>query len=102
VALGGGDHRLEGAAVGLLDVRPAAELGPGVAQPQRERVADTLELAGVEHPRAADRADAPVDALPREGRGERLAQLALELPDLPAQLVAREPLGLSGGGERRD
>jgi hypothetical protein len=102
VTLGGGDHRLEGAAVGLLDVRPAGELGAGIAQPQRQRVADALELAGVEHARAAYRADAPVDVAPGKGRGEGLAKLALELADLPTQLVAGEPLGDSGGGQRRD
>jgi hypothetical protein len=102
VALGGGDHRLENASVGLLGVGPTRELGTRVAESQRQGVADPLELAGAQHPRPADRADAPVDPAPREGRCEGLAQLALELADLATQLVTGEPLGISGGGQRRE
>ena len=46
VPVGVGDHPLDQAAIGLLDVRLAPELDLGVAQPQREGVAHALELAG--------------------------------------------------------
>jgi hypothetical protein len=102
VALGRGDHRLEHTPVGLLDVRAAGELRACVAHPQRQSVAHPLELAGAQHPRPAEGADPPVDVAPREGRGEGLAELALELADLAAQIVAGEPLGVPGGRQRRD
>jgi hypothetical protein len=100
VALGGGDHRLENAAVGLLDVGLTRELGTGVAEPQRQGVANPLELAGAQHPRPADGADTPLDPAPRKGRGEGLAQLALEPADLTPEVVAGEPLGGPRGRQR--
>ena len=93
MALGGGDHPLEQAAVGLLGVDPATELGAGVAQPQRERVAGALELAEREDPRAADGADAELEALPGEGGRKELAELVFEAGDLVAKVAARAALG---------
>jgi len=89
MALGLGDHRLDQASVGLLLLAAASQLGLGLAQAEGERVADALELAGVEHPRPTDGADVPLDSLAREGRGEQLAQPLLEGGDLAAQVVAR-------------
>jgi hypothetical protein len=103
VALGSGDHLLEQAAVGLLDVGAPGELGLGVAESARKRVADALELAGGEHPRAADRADAPLEAGTREGGGEQLAEPAVERGDLAPQVLARAPLrGLGDRPARQD
>jgi hypothetical protein len=82
VLLGRGDHRLEQPAVGLLDVGLALQLEARVAQPQGEGVANPLELAGREHARAAGGAHSPLEAAAREGRGEGLAEGALEPRDL--------------------
>jgi hypothetical protein len=90
--LGLGDHRLEQAAVGLLDPSPPVKLGLGIAKPDRERVPNPLELGGSEQARPPDRADAPVDPLAREGRGEKLTQPLLERGDLTAKVVARPSL----------
>jgi hypothetical protein len=101
-----GDHPLEQAAVLLLGVSSPGELGASVAQPQGERVPGALEVAAAKHPRAADRSDAPVEVLAREGGGEELTELALEAGDLAPQVVAGAALGglgqrLEGGRPRR-
>jgi hypothetical protein len=93
VALGGGDHRLDQGPVGMLGVVPAPELALGVAKPQRERVADPLELAGPEHARPPGRTDPPFEALAGEGLAEEGAEPALDPGDLAAQVLARPPLG---------
>jgi hypothetical protein len=92
VALRLGDHRLDQAAVGLLDLSAATELGLGLAQAEDEGVTNPLELAGIEDPRAADGPHAPLDPVAGEGRREELAEPALEDRDLPAEVVACEPL----------
>jgi hypothetical protein len=91
--LRGGDHRLEQLSVRLLDIRLPGELRAGIAQTQRQRIADPLQIPGREHPRAADGAHLPLEPAAREGRGECLAEGALEPPDLAAQVVARAALG---------
>lgn len=82
------DHPLDQTAIGLLGVGSARKLGLGVAQAQGERVADPLQLTGVEQARAANRSDAPFQALPWERRGEQLPEPALDLGDLTAQILA--------------
>jgi hypothetical protein len=99
VALGRGDHPLDEAAVRLLGLGPPRELGAGVAKPQRQGVAEPLELADREHPRAAERTDAPFDPPAREGGAEHVPELALDPADLAAQVGARAALG--GLGRRR-
>jgi hypothetical protein len=91
-----GDHPLEQAPVGLLDIGLPAELDLSVAQARRERVADALELTGLEHPWATDRSDAPLESAARDGRGEELAEASLEVRDLPAQVGPGQPLRALG------
>lgn len=102
MALGGGDHPLEQATVGLLDVGASPELGLRVAQAQGERVPKPFELARIEHSRAADGPDPPVEPLAGKGGGEELAEAPLEPGDLAAQVVAcaaLRGLGHRGTGE---
>lgn len=101
MALRGLDHPLEEVAVGLLDVGLAGEFGASVAKPERERIANPLEVAGAENPRAADRADRPVEAAARKRRREQLAELALKPADLAAKVLARPPFGLTRRRMRR-
>jgi hypothetical protein len=84
VALGLGGHRLDQAAILLLDPAPATKLGLRLAEPDGERVAHPLQLGDPEHPRPADRAHRPLHPLAREGGGEQLAQPLLQQGDLPA------------------
>jgi hypothetical protein len=93
MALGRGDHPLEQAPACLLGVGALRELGLDLAQAQCERVANALELRGGEHPRPADGADAPLEAAPREDRGEELAEASLEARDLALEVLACEALG---------
>jgi hypothetical protein len=102
MALRSGDHPLDQAPVGLLRLRAPRELGLGVAQAQGEGVPDPLQLAGGEHPRPADSADAPLEPGAGEGRGEELAQPPVEIGYLPAQVVAGEPLGARGNRSAED
>lgn len=95
-----GDHRFEQAAVRLLCVRSPGDLALCLAEPVGERVADSLELGDREEPRAADRADVPVDALTWERAREELGEPALERADLAAELGAGETLGARGRGDR--
>ena len=78
------DHLLQQAAVGLLDLAALGKLAAHVAKPARERIANTLELAGGKQARATGGADAPIEALTGERRGERPAKLTLEPGDLAA------------------
>ena len=106
VALGLGDHRLEQAAVGLLDVGAAAELGPGVAQAQRRARRGPARARRSPSTRGPPtRADAPLDPAAREGRGEQLAELALERARSGAAgrrgRAARRSAAAAAGGARR-
>ena len=92
IQLGLDDHRLEHAAVGLLDIGATGDLRLRLAETERERVAHPLQLRDVEHPRAADGADPPLDPLPGERRGEHLAEAQLKPGDLGSQVVADAPL----------
>jgi hypothetical protein len=83
-----GDHALDQAPVSLLHVGAARDLRLCLAHPHHQRVANPLEVGRAQHPRAADRADAPVDSEPREGGRPELAELPLEAGDLAAQLLA--------------
>jgi hypothetical protein len=91
------DQALEGAAVVLLDPAAAPELALGLLKPDRERVADPLEVADAEDAGPADGADAPLDPLAGEGGGEELAEALLERSDLAPQLVAGASLGRNPG-----
>ena len=97
--VGVGDHALDEAPVLLFDVRPARDLGLRLAHANDQRVADTLEVGRAQHARTADRTDAPVDSLAREGGGPQIAELALEACDLAAELVADDALVV---GSRRE
>jgi hypothetical protein len=95
--LGGvGDHPLEQPAVFLLDVGLPGDLGLRVAQAQGEGVAHPLELAGRKHPRAADGADAPIDAPARKRRGEKLSKPPFQVGDLASQVSPRQTVGALG------
>ena len=98
MALRRSDHALDQAPVRLLDLGAPGELRLGVAQAQGEGVADPLELAGREHPRAADRADPPIEPGTGEGGGEELAESAIEVRYLTPQVVTGAPLGAGGNG----
>jgi hypothetical protein len=96
MAVRGGNHPLDQAAVRLLDLRAAGELRLRVAQAQGQSVAYPLQLGGRKQPRPADRTDPPLEPGPREGRGEELAEATLEIGDLTPEVVARELLGARG------
>jgi hypothetical protein len=89
MATGLGDHRLEQAAIRLLDVGAAAELDTGVTQARGKRIAYALEIAEAEYARAAGGAHTPIEALARKGLGEDAAELGLQAGDLTAQVAAR-------------
>lgn len=98
---GVGQHRGEELAVGLLDGvppgQPAARLGDAAG----ERVTNFLQLTEVEHPRRPRGGDPVRQANAPEAGDDQAAQLALEPPDLPAQLrprasLLREPRVLCG------
>ena len=99
------DHPLDEAAVGLLDVRLPGQLGLRVTEAHRQRVADPFQFSRRQHARAARGRDVPLDAAAREGRCEQLAQAALQVSDLAAQVGAEAPLSALGnvdpGRERR-
>jgi hypothetical protein len=88
VALGRRDHRLEKAAILFLDLAPASDLRLSLAEPHREPVAHPLELGDAEDAGPTDGGNAPVDARPRKGGGEELAEPLLERTDLSTQLLA--------------
>lgn len=95
-----GDHALEQLAVSLLDVDAGGQLGLGVAQAQRERVAHPLQLGDPEDPGAPGRCDPELDPLTRIGGREKLPEPQLEPGDLAAQVLAGAPLGAAIGYER--
>jgi len=102
MSLGSLDHLLEQRPVSLLDRPPPGDLGLGLAEPRRERVANPLELGHAEHPRAAGGADPPLDPAAGERCREQLTQPALEQRDLAAQLGPDPALGVGRGGDARD
>lgn len=94
LVLGGGrQHPLQQLAVAGLQLGALVELPASSADPGGQRVADGLELAQVQRPRPARyRRHRGVDLQPREGLGDKGAELVLEAPDLAPQLGPREPL----------
>jgi hypothetical protein len=89
VALGLEQHLLDEAPVAVLGVAAAGDLGARVAQPQAQAVADPLEVAERQEPRATgpgrardrgERDGGDVDA-----RQQRVGEVALEAGDLTAQ-----------------
>lgn len=104
IALGRRDHGLEQPAIRLLDLATPTELRLSLAEPDREPVADPLELGDTKNARPADSGHIPMDPRSREGRCEELAQPLLEQRDLPPQLVAGLAIGsgvddrVEGGG----
>jgi hypothetical protein len=91
--LGGGEHPLDQRPVLVLDPAPLDQRLPRLGHAVGEAVAQRLELAEVEQPRAGGNRLDPVGHL---GVAERLAeegcQLGLELGDLATQLAARPAL----------
>ena len=77
----------------LLDAAAPRHLGLGGAKPHGEGVADRLQLADAEHPRAPGGADPEFDALARERRREELAEAPLQQRNLAAQLEANPAVG---------
>jgi hypothetical protein len=92
-----GDHSLDQEAVRFLDVGAASDLSLRLAHPDHESVANPLELSRAEYPRAAGGANAPIDAVAREGRGPELAEPALEPSDLTPEVIPDEALVLDRG-----
>jgi hypothetical protein len=103
IAVRSRDHRLEQAAVGFLDLALARKLGLSVTESNRKTVTNPLELGHAEDAGPADRRNGPLDARPREGRGEQFSEPLLQQRDLPPELVPRPPLGARIGDpiERR-
>ncbi|MFN8217621.1 MAG: hypothetical protein U0R71_13595 [Solirubrobacterales bacterium] len=83
-----------------LDLGAAGERQPGLRHPRGEPVADPLELAEPEHARLAGPRPHPVGDLdPAEGGAEQARELALQAPDLAAQIPPRGQLVELAGGE---
>src|SRR3954451_3705372 len=80
-------HLLDAAAVHLLDVRAVGEHAAVVLELRGQLVAHPLELAERQEPRAAARADVPVEAGARIRRAEQCAELALESRNLLPELA---------------
>src|SRR5213592_1795880 len=78
IAVRSRDHRLEQAAIGLLELALARELGLSVTEPDRKAVANPLELGHAENAGPADRRNGPLDARAREGRGKELSEPLLQ------------------------
>ena len=92
VVLRRGKHLGEKFAVGLLDQGALGERAVGLGEAGSERVADLLQLAEVEDPRRPGGVDPVGDVDPAHALRDQPGELTLELADLPAQLIAREPL----------
>jgi hypothetical protein len=93
-AVGGGlgEHRGEERAIGLLDGVALEQRAARLGDAARERVANFLQRAEAEHPRRPRRGDPVRDIDPPEPLGDQPGELALEPPDLPAQLGAGQTL----------
>ena len=93
-AVGGGvgKHVVEERLVGFLEGVALDQRAARVGDLARQRVADLLELAQVEHPRRTRGRDPVRDDDAPEALGDQAAELMLELGDLPAQLGAGQPL----------
>ena len=83
------DHPLDQGAIGALGIVSTGELGLGVAKPQRERVANSLQLAGAKQTRPADGTDPPLEPRAGGGLAEQGAEPALDPGYLAAQVRAR-------------
>jgi len=87
------EHAPQQLAVLGLELGLIAQGEAGGSDPVGQRVADPLQLPEAGDPgRAARRGDPGVDRDPRKGLGDEATELALEPPDLPAQLSAGEAL----------
>jgi hypothetical protein len=93
-AVGGrvGKHLGEERAVGLLDGVALEQRAARLGDATRERIADLLQRAEVEHPRRARGGDPVRDVDAPEPLGDQPGELALQPPDLPAQLGAGQTL----------
>jgi hypothetical protein len=88
-----GEHAAQQLAVARLHLVSLGERPSRLADARRERVAHPLQLAEAGDPRRARAgADAGLDRAQREGLRGETGQLALEAPDLTAQLGPREAL----------
>jgi hypothetical protein len=87
-AVGGGvgKHLGEERAVGVLDGIALEERAAGLGDAARERVTNLLEGAEVEHARRPGGGDPVRHVDAPESRENQRGELALEPPDLPAQL----------------
>lgn len=96
-----GEHPLEQLALAGLGLGALRELVLDLANAQRQRVADPLELSDLEHPWTADGADPPFDPLAGKALREQLAEPPLQPRDLATQLGAGTAFGRGiGGGSR--
>ena len=90
---GAASIRSQQLAVARLELGALPQLAPRLADPRRQGVADSLQVAEAEGPRlAGDSGDAGVDLHAREGVGDQRAELRFEAADLAAQLRPGEPL----------
>ena len=88
-----GQHPLEQLAVTGLELGALLQPKPGLADPRRQGVADSLQLAQAKRPRLTrNSADSGVDREARKGLGDERAKLGFEAPDLAPQLNARKSL----------
>jgi hypothetical protein len=85
-------HLLDQLPVLLLDVGVVVEPALDVLQPDRERIADLLQLVDGEQPGAAHSGNAELDPLSGKGRAEQPRELELHRGDLPPQIGARGAL----------
>jgi hypothetical protein len=92
VLLGLCDHPLEEFVVATLDLAIVVQQGAHVCDPAQEPIADLLQLADPEDPRAARRRHLVGEAAAREGGDEELRELELQTRNLTAQLNARGTL----------
>lgn len=88
-----GKHLLQQLAVALLEFVALAEGDAGVRDPPGKGVPAVLQLPEPGDPRrSGGNLNSGVDRETGEGLGIKTCQLALEAPDLAAQLSPRQPL----------